>query len=458
MSSVQAMRKLAVMATAVALVLVAAPVRAATPAAARMPVPAPTVSGPVAVGLRGFPFNASPVDLSTYGYLEQEYLFSGTARAFDLSPAAIASTGQAATAVTAPYTSRFIVRYPSQPTRFNGTVVVEWLNVTSGYDVDAAASDTWRELVRDGYAYVGVTAQVVGANALHVFDPVRYASIAIPGDQFSYDIFAQAVQAVRSANVRPLGQLVPRRILATGDSQSGDTLNTYINDVYPQVAPNIDGFLVMTSSTALRSNLDVPVMRVMSELEVDGEPAWTNTAHFRQWEIAGGGHTDHETSTYLGPEENREWAMSSGVPWPLAPMDYPGCVLDRMPKGLAIQAALVALDRWVGQGKLPPSAPPIDVANGAIVRDQNDNALGGVRLPQQAVPTGANYGENSNECAPTLGKTVPFTHDQLVALYPTHAAYVERFTAAANAAVKAGWLLRPDADVAIAEAERSPVP
>jgi hypothetical protein len=298
---------------------------------------------------------------------------------------------------------------------------------------------------------------VVGADALHAFDPVRYATIAIPGDQFSYDIFSQAVQAVRKGNVRPLGPLVVRRVLAAGDSQSGDTLNTYINDVYPQVEPVVDGFLVMTSATALRSDLDVPVMRVVSELEVDGEPAWTNTAHFRQWEIAGGGHTDHETSTYLAPEENREWAMPPGATWPLAPTDYPGCVLDRMPKGLAIQAALVALDGWAA-GKAPPTAPPIDVAKGAIVRDPNGNALGGVRLPEEAVPTGANYGENSNECAPTLGKTVPFSQAQLVALYPTHTAYVDQFTSAAIAAVKAGWLLRPDANEIIADAKQSSVP
>jgi hypothetical protein len=440
-------------------VAMAAPVAVAGAASgSRAPVPTPTVSGPVAGGLRGFPFNASPVDLGAYGYREQEYLFSGTARAYDLSPAAIASSGQQASAVTAPYTSRMIVRYPQRPEAFNGTVVVEWLNVTSGYDVDAVASDTWRELMRDGYAYVGVTAQVVGANALHAFDPVRYASVAIAGDQFSYDIFSQAVQAVRRATPRPLAALVPRHVLAAGDSQSGSTLNTYINTVYPLVQPVIDGFLVMTSATALRADLDVPVMRVVSELEVDGESAWTNTPRFRQWEVAGGGHTDHETSTYLVPEENREWGTPSGVTWPLAPTDYPGCVLDRMPKGFAIQAALVALDHWVADGAQAPTAPPMDVVSGAIVRDANGNALGGARLPEEAVPTGANYGENSNECAPTLGKTVPFTQTQLRALYPNHAAYVDEFTAAAGAAVRAGWLLPADAEAVIAEAEGSTVP
>jgi hypothetical protein len=202
----------------------------------------------------------------------------------------------------------------------------------------------------------------------------------------------------------------------------------------------------------------MPVMRVVSELEVDGEPAWTNTAHFRQWEVAGGGHTDHDTSTYLAPEEDREWGTPPGVTWPLAPMDYPGCVLDRMPKYLAVQAALAALNNWVAAGTPPPTAPPIDVSGGAIVRDSHGNAVGGVRLPQEAVPTGANYGENSNECAPTLGKTVPFTAAQLTSLYPTHQAYVDAFTSVTQAAVTAGWLLPADAAEAIAEAQQSPVP
>jgi hypothetical protein len=196
-------------------------------------------------------------------------------------------------------------------------------------------------------------------------------------------------------------------------------------------------------------------MRVVSEFEVDNEPAWTNAPFFRQWEVAGGGHTDHDTSLYLVPEEDREWGRAGGLTWPLAPTDEPGCLLDRIPKYLAIQAALVGLNTWVGTGRAPATAPRIEVAKGAIVRDPFGNAVSGLRLPEEDVPSGANYGEMFNECAPTLGKTVPFSASQLKGLYPTHRSYVEQFTEAADRAVDNGWLVPADARTMIKDASQS---
>ena len=39
--------------------------------------------------------------------------------------------------LAAAYRTRLLVRRPSNPARFNGTVVVEWLNVTSGTELSA---------------------------------------------------------------------------------------------------------------------------------------------------------------------------------------------------------------------------------------------------------------------------------------------------------------------------------
>ena len=51
--------------------------------------------------------------------------------------------------------------------------------------------------VRGGFAYVGVTAQAVGVASLKAWDPTRYSRLVHPGDAFSYDIYSQAIQAVR---------------------------------------------------------------------------------------------------------------------------------------------------------------------------------------------------------------------------------------------------------------------
>jgi hypothetical protein len=96
------------------------------------------------------------------------------------------------------------------------------------------------ELVREGFAWVGVSAQKVGVDALKGTDPqrgdaVRYAGLSHPGDSFSYDIFSQGGQAIRDHADVILGGLEPRHVVAVGESQSAGRLVTYIDAVHPLV-------------------------------------------------------------------------------------------------------------------------------------------------------------------------------------------------------------------------------
>ena len=110
----------------------------------------------------------------------------------------------------APYTTREVVYRPIDPKKFNGTVIVEWLNVSGQVDADPDWTQTHNELIRDGFAWVGVSAQAVGLNQLKCpattppappcpapGDPARYGMLSHPGDSYSYDIFSQAGQAIR---------------------------------------------------------------------------------------------------------------------------------------------------------------------------------------------------------------------------------------------------------------------
>ena len=65
---------------------------------------------------------------------------------------------------TAPYKTRIVVYRPTDPARFDGTVVVEWLNVTGGIDAPAAWLNAHDEMIRRGMAFVGVDAQAGGIN------------------------------------------------------------------------------------------------------------------------------------------------------------------------------------------------------------------------------------------------------------------------------------------------------
>jgi Alpha/beta hydrolase domain len=89
------------------------------------------------------------------------------------------------------------------------------------------------ELIRDGFAWVGVSAQEVGVQSAKTTDPTEYATLSHPGDSFSYDIFSQAGQTVRTDAKTVLMGLRPRTLIAAGESQSAGRLMTYIDAVQP---------------------------------------------------------------------------------------------------------------------------------------------------------------------------------------------------------------------------------
>lgn len=99
-------------------------------------VASPQVTGPITGGERGLPFNPMPARLAEeYGYVEEEFFLSGDATAYE-SEGDWDDDGEwaAIPTETAPYQTRILVRRPADPDAFNGTVVVELLNVTSGMD------------------------------------------------------------------------------------------------------------------------------------------------------------------------------------------------------------------------------------------------------------------------------------------------------------------------------------
>jgi len=114
-----------------------------------------------------------------------------------------------------------------------------------------------------------------------------------------------------------------------------------------------------------------------------------------------------------------------------------------------LNAAFAALDRWARTGKPPPRAPRLRVAADpprTITRDARGNALGGIRSPQVDVPIAAFTGEqNGAIICRLLGTTTLFDAATLTSLHPSHRAYVARYDKATRNAVRAGFLLKPDA-------------
>ena len=81
-------------------------------------------------------------------------------------------------------------------------MIVEWNNVSAGLDTAPIWLAAHDELIREGYAWVGVTAQQVGVEGgagaivpnldLKHADPERYGTLVHPGDSYSYDMYRQA--------------------------------------------------------------------------------------------------------------------------------------------------------------------------------------------------------------------------------------------------------------------------
>ena len=127
-----------------------------------------------------------------------------------------------------------------------------------------------------------------------------------------------------------------------------------------------------------------------------------------------------------------------------------------------MNAAFDHLVRWVKDGTPPPTAPPIEVSAvgppAVVVRDNAGNALGGIRLAEHAVPTGVNTGQNGGPGFCRLnGSHEDFDEAALASLYPTHVTYVAAVKDVTKRNLRAGYIVRADADATIAVAERSGV-
>jgi hypothetical protein len=456
--------------------------------------------GPIPVTATSYPFGSfakqpSPVNLASYGYEEQEFFLSGTAASYKpASPTALKPDGQWTVVPykTAPYTTRLLVERPKNPSAFNGTVVVEWTNVSAGADVPVDFDYTHQYLLSAGYAVVEVSAQYIGVEEDKKFNPQRYQSLSNPGDSYSYDIFTQAGRAVAAA----LKGLNVRTLLADGESQSAARMVTYIDAIQP-LAKVYDGFLVhsrgatgapLSQSTLgsaigsppgstvpvptpslIRTDLTVPVLQFETETDVVGAPAGLGFGPARQpdnpllrtWETAGTSHVDQyffDTSTPILERDIPNGNFSffdCADPYNDGQEHY---VLD---------AAMSALTGWATGGAAPAHSAQlvVDGSGTNYERDAFGNAVGGIRTPSVDVPVSTLSGIDNPPAGPGVGSfcllfgtTTPFTSAQLQALYPTRHDYVSQVAAAAEIARRQGFLLPGGVREIIHAAAESNVP
>jgi len=434
---------------------------------------------------RSMPFIAWFQDLSTVGYVEEEYLVSGKANIYAYTNNAAQSPEVSVQTPDVPYVTRILVRRPIEPRRFNGTVLVEVMNATAGWDGDPIWYGTFDHLIASGTAWVGVSTKPVTVNFLRdrwgrtpwpTRNASRYATLSMPAFGQVWDMLTQVGALLKSSDSgNPLRDFAVERLTMVGYSQSAGYEVTYANSFHaaaqlPNGQPVFDGYYIatggasakhVTGATAATENLprgdarnivsvDAPVIKLQTQTEIVNFPSYPTRQTeqdfplLRTYEIAGGSHVDSWRNYYGGQALVRDLGLPpSFCPAPQDPY-------NPIRTGLYEAAALHNLDAWIHYGVLPPPSRFMELtgagATTALARDADGNVIGGVRPPEIAVPLGTFLESNVGPGFCSLyGGYHAFTASKVHSLYRNQGAYVSTFRAALNADVDARYLERADA-------------
>jgi hypothetical protein len=452
-----------------------------------------------------------PLDLSRYGYVEEEYLISGQARVFDWPDGA-----RQKVLAQGPYTTRILIRRPKDSRHFNGAVIVEPFNPSSPVDLPIMWAESHQQMLADGYAWVGLTIKPNTIKALKQFDAARYASVAMPNPLASprceaaeinawsqpttpadetglaWDILSQLGRLLKEdAPVNPLGQPA-QRLYMTGQSQTAGYARTYATvfgktTVDGKGKPLYDAYLYSGSppwqvplhqcmkdlpagdSRLITAAVGVPIIELFAQgdigtnIETRRADADARDDRFRRYEIAGAAHTDPwEELSFASNEDMRRIGIGGAgaardvcTPENVTPSDFP--------IRYVFNAAWRNLDKWVRQGVAPPRAPRLELKvnagepfapDKAFVEDALGNAKGGVRTPYVDVPTARWVGARAGPFRCLFsGYKVEFDEQKLASLYNDHGAYVKKVRASASRLESQRWLTAVDAAAIVREAE-----
>jgi hypothetical protein len=439
-----------------------------------------------------------------YGYVQEEFEISGNARAYEWT-----GSGFDVRPISEPgaYATRVIVLRPRDPAKFSGNIDLELINSTRGFDRAHTLNYAADLIMRRGDVYVGLTSKSVSINALKTFDSTRYAGLhwsnpvaaqarcADPSffprylvgntaqaktplssrddseDGLIWDIYAQLGAFLKSDR---RGQMLPGfsrpKVFSSGTSQSGMIERTFINTFHPVMrlkdgGPIFDGYLIEVGAASMNMNncardislddkknllniVDVPVINILSEGDM------FLGLHTRQpddlgprqglvtYEIAGGFHGPGLLRFPVDPNAVRGDFLVA----PKVAEDGKPFIASDFPRGYFSRAALVNLQRWAGNGDLPPVGAPIHIVDGKIVRDENGNALGGVRSVWLDVPTATYLGSGGTGTTVVIGRKFPFALEKAKALYPTQGDYEGKVKSRVLKMIGERWILPEDAD------------
>jgi len=414
---------------------------------------------------RSVPFLAWYEDLSPVGYTEQEILMSGEANTWEYVDEEARTTNVQIATTGNPYTTRVLLRHPIDPEDFNGVVYMEVLNATSRYDGAPMWDFTYRSIIASGAAWVGVTYSDTTANFMKNIwgttnfpapagaqprNNSRYATLNIPTRAYIWDIMSQASALLKAdwEADNPLAGFGVDTIIVTGYSQSARYVTTYGNSFYPQYGtvpddPIVDGYIVAAGgpvSSTLdgrsfhRDGPDDPrnyniseghTVRFTSESDIDSalvRLSQDENPKLRTYEAAGTSHVDGADSDVRGQISEYQFGITGSGGFDC---DLP---LNPIRTGVPLSAMQHRLANWIQYGDLPPDDRLIeyDALNNLWIRDEDGNAIGGVRTARIEVPLGRYVGRTPYSgpniitgilCGSIIGGFEEFNDEEIIARY-----------------------------------------
>lgn len=454
----------------------------------------------------GARYQVKPMDLSQYGYIEQEFLLKGNAKIYTWP------IGQKYAGVereTAAYATRFLIRKPIDPKKFSGNVVIEMFNWARGYDRPIALwGNCHQYMMREGDAWVGVSIRANVLDNLKKFDPDRYGDLSyenpVPTEHrmdrpqsntyhddytdpnrengLTWDMYSQLAILMKEQDPRnPLYGYDVKSVIGTG-ATAGD-LATYVAAIDPvsckEDGSNIyDGFLIFMTGAPGNVNqyeeklhhLDerckfygkVPLMRVYTCRDMLGggmHPDWAYMQrrndsdepgnYYRSYEIAGTGlMLKYTYFTEPAHEDVEKMGLKIVNGRTAQAWSEKDLATFEFPTRYALDAALDNLKKWIGDGTPPPSCTPYKTEHvypaTTLKKDDLGNVMGGVRLPYLEVPA---YHFKTDATA------YPLEPEILAGLYASHEDYVSKVKQSAENCVERRLLIPEDAEAIIQEAE-----
>lgn len=425
---------------------------------------------------RGFAA-ADPALLAADRYVETEHVLTTLASVYDDGDGEIVALDH-----DVPATSRVLVRRPESDTDFSGLVFVELMDMTDGYDVAELWSACRAWLVDEGHAWVGLTASPMAADALRHWDPERYADVSwrrepdVPAasaradaegftptmvldgaeEGLVWDLLAATLLAVRD------GDLLTRpatTVLVGGHGAGGVQINTFANTLHTPYAeewgrPLADGYLNVGGGGIRRT--------LRQDSTMAGVAAWRPARPPRLTvpHVTVSSEGDHVLyGSALLAERTDLGPLVRHVQVPGAPhrdLTDPGrpdaAAVERagrraprgdgerscVPLGTVVEAMAVALARWVREGiEAPPSRWLQLDANGAVMRDEAGNALGGVRTGLANMPCAVFIGASAEHLQ---GTTTPIDAETFAQRYGTRADFLSWFDVLGGVCVEEGYL------------------